>query len=274
MSWPINRVLGVGFHLFNRGFEATANAYARLVGGLLRVCILVLVVYIGILGITYWGFLNTPRGFIPSQDMGYLLVNIQLPDAASLERTEQVIRTLEAAAHGTKGINATVGIAGQSLLMNAYGSNFGTMFITLDSFDKRTTPDTYYEAIANKLRKVIPAITGAEIAVFGPPPVRGVGRAGGYMIMIEDRGDLGPKQLQEQIQNLVAKSNKIDIEGRLEPAPKAPSLLDRVLDLLHKRDKKGEPEMVAGPPALVGNTSVFERMSRRFFLTSTDLRAS
>ncbi len=205
---PLNWVCGVGFELFNRGFQATAGAYAKFVGHLLRVFLLVLVLYGGVLGTTYWGFLNTPRGFIPSQDMGYLLVNIQLPDSASLERTQNVIVQMEQIAHKIKGVDATVGVAGQSLLMNAYGSNFGTMFMTLKPFDQRTTPETYYEAIANQLRRQIPrVVTDAEVAVFGPPPVRGVGRAGGYMIMIEDRGDLGPQALQEYTEAIVRAAN-------------------------------------------------------------------
>ncbi len=175
---------------------------------MLRVFVLVLFLYGGVLGLTYWGFQNTPRGFIPSQDMGYLLVNIQLPDSASLERTQNVIVKMEEIAHKIKGVDATVGIAGQSLLMNAYGSNFGTMFMTLKPFDERTTPETYYEAIANQLRRQIPrAVTDAEVAVFGPPPVRGVGRAGGFMIMIEDRGDLGPQALQEYTDAIVRAAN-------------------------------------------------------------------
>jgi multidrug efflux pump len=243
LARPLNRILGVGFDLFNRGFQATADGYARLVGGLLRVFVLVLVVYAGVVALTYFGyagfpkdrlpkeflkklegeqadsrlawmkpiveFRGLPRGFIPSQDMGYLLVNIQLPDSASVERTQAVIRKVEEIAHQTKGINATVGIAGQSLLMNAYGSNFGTMFITLDAFDKRRSPELYYEAIANKLRAQIPGkVTDAEVRIFGPPPVRGVGRAGGYMLMIEDRGDLGPKVLQEMTELIVDEGNK------------------------------------------------------------------
>ena len=173
MSKPVNWVCGVGFELFNRGFQATANGYAKFVGVMLRVFALVLLLYGGVLGLTYWGFLHTPRGFIPSQDMGYLLVNIQLPDSASLERTQEVIVEMEEIAHKIKGVDATVGVAGQSLLMNAYGSNFGTMFLTLRPFDERTTPETYYEAIANQLRSQIPrVVTDAEVAVFGPPPVR------------------------------------------------------------------------------------------------------
>ena len=116
LSKPVNWVCGVGFELFNRGFQATASGYAKFVGGMLRVFVLVLLLYGGVLGLTYWGFLNTPRGFIPSQDMGYLLVNIQLPDSASLERTQNVIVQMEEIAHKIKGVDATVGVAGQSLL--------------------------------------------------------------------------------------------------------------------------------------------------------------
>ena len=257
---PLNRILGVFFELFNRGFRATANGYARFVGVMLRTFVRVLLVYGGMLALTYYGyaglprgilpagfiaqlerekaaeavapsrpksfpekitkwvkdsrrdlvlFPGLPRGFIPSQDMGYLLINIQLPDSAALERTQAVIDRIYDIAHVTPGIDATVGIAGQSILLSAYGSNFGTMFITLKGFDERRTADLYYEAIANKLRGQLPAeITDAQISIFGPPPVRGVGRAGGYMIMIEDRGDLGPKALQEQTDVIVELSNQ------------------------------------------------------------------
>ena len=84
--------------------------------------------------------------------MGYLLVNVQFPDSAALERTQAVLDRINEIAHEIPGVNATVGICGQSILLNAFGSNFGTMFVTLDGFDKRQTDDLYYEAIANKLR--------------------------------------------------------------------------------------------------------------------------
>ena len=139
-----------------------------------------------------------------------------------------------------------MGIAGQSLLLNAYGSNFGTMFVTLDEFKKRPSPsplwhaienwwrrllglkekppapDLYFEAIMNKLQGASSPTRSPRptISIFGPPPVRGVGRAGGWMLMIEDRGDLGSPALQAEVENLVRKGNAgIDLSGRSPDLP-------------------------------------------------------
>jgi multidrug efflux pump subunit AcrB len=245
LSNRLNRMLGKFFDLFNRFFLATASLYSRLVGVLLRVFVLVIVLYVGLLALTYQRFVTTPRGFIPSQDMGYLLVNVQLPDSASIERTRHVLHQISQIAGKTPGVAATVGVSGQSLLLNAFGSNFGTMFVTLDEFDKRKVPasdrffewlpvseptkqawrrrlglpaprpDLYYETILNRLRGQLGKdIPEATIAMFGPPPVRGVGRAGGWMLMIEDRGDMGPPALQAEVENLVRQANDgIDREG-------------------------------------------------------------
>ncbi len=206
---------------------------------MLRVFVLVLLVYVGLLVLTGRQFMGTPRGFIPSQDMGYMLVNIQLPDSASLERTKRVIEQINEIATRAPGVSATVGIAGQSLLLNAYGSNFATMFVTLEEFKKRPapggfgfaienwvrrklglkekppTPDLYYETVMNKLRgQFTRAIPEANIALFGPPPLRGVGRTGGWMLMIEDRGDLGSSALQKEVENLTRLGNDgIDLSG-------------------------------------------------------------
>ncbi|MHB1562150.1 MAG: efflux RND transporter permease subunit, partial [Isosphaeraceae bacterium] len=292
---PANRILGVFFCWFNRGFTATSTGYAHFVGWMLRRFVRVLVAYGGLLAITLYlyngtpqqirdklylpapnpmateggwltdaskqvagwevepnsfreklkqgagkavdlakglaTFTGTPRGFIPSQDMGYLLVNIQLPDSASLERTQAVIDHINVLAHKIPGVSATVGIAGQSLLLSAFGSNFGTMFVTLQGFDKRRTAELYYESIMNQLRGMLAQqIPEATIMIFGPPPVRGVGRAGGFLVMIEDRGDNGPAALQTQVENLVDLANR-------------------------------QPELVPG-----GNTSVFRANVPQVFL--------
>ena len=177
--------------------------YTRAVGGLLRVSVLVLLVYCGLLGLTWWRFVKTPKGFIPSQDMGYLMVNIQLPDSASMERTQDVVGDIVRIAMAHPGIKHCSGISGQSFVLNAFGSNFGSMFVNLKDYGLRRDPKMSSTAIADYLRAEFgKQIIGANVQVFPPPPIRGVGRAGGFMIMIEDRGDVGPHVLQKETENL------------------------------------------------------------------------
>jgi multidrug efflux pump len=142
--------------------------------------------------------------------MGYLLINVQLPDSASTERTEEVMRQLEQISLATPGVRHVSGISGQSFVLSAAGSNFGSMFINLNDYAERRDPDLSGEAIANKLRQAFAReVHGALVAVFGPPPVRGVGRAGGFALMVEDRGDAGPIALQAQTENLIRKANQL-----------------------------------------------------------------
>jgi multidrug efflux pump len=200
----LNRVLGWSFRVFNAGFHRATNGYTRIVGLLLRVSPLMLIVYGGLIGLTYWRFTQTPRGFIPTQDMGYLLINAQLPDAASSERTQEAMNRAEKLVLGTPGVKHALVVSGQSFLLSANGSNFGSMFVILDSFENRDTPDLTADALTATLRRRFrDEIPDAEFTVLGPPPVRGVGRAGGFKIMIEDRGDLGLRALQEKIDQLV-----------------------------------------------------------------------
>jgi multidrug efflux pump len=163
----------------------------------------VLVVYGGLLGLTWWEFAQTPRGFIPQQDMGYLMVTVQLPDSAATERTDAVMRQMEKIAIGTPGVKHATSIAGQSFALNATGSNFGSMFINLQPYAERRTPETSAGAIIGRLTAAFDKIPDAVIQVFPPPPVRGVGRAGGFAFVVEDRGDLGPVPLQKQVDNLI-----------------------------------------------------------------------
>jgi multidrug efflux pump len=205
---PLNWVLGAFFRVFNAGFRRTTRGYTRVIGGLLTVTVLTLLVYVGLLGLTYVAFQKTPKGFIPSQDMGYLLVNVQLPDSAALERTDRVMRQIEGMILGTPGVRHVSAISGQSLILSAAGSNFGTMFIGLKDYSERRAPGLDSESIANRVRMATAAkVHGAAVAVFGPPPVRGVGRAGGFAIMIEDRGDVGPATLQRYVETISRQAN-------------------------------------------------------------------
>jgi multidrug efflux pump len=205
VSRPLNVFLGVFFRLFNRGFRKTTDGYTWLVGGLVRVSAIVLLLYGGLLGLTYWRFTETSHGFVPSQDMGYLLISVQLPDSASIERTAQVMSRVEETARGTPGIRHVTGIVGTSFVLGTSASNFGSMFINLNPYPERRDPELASEAIANQLRAKFADITDASVAVFGPPPVRGVGRAGGFAVMIEDRGDFGPQVLQKHVESLIQK---------------------------------------------------------------------
>ncbi len=232
VGWPLNWLLGWTFRLFNLGFDLSTRLYTRLVGGLLRVSLLVLLLYAGLLGLTWVGFnglpkdltpklikgarlgsfdlaTGLPRGFIPQQDMGYLLVNVQLPDAAADERTREVMDRVEMIAAATPGVKDTLAISGQSFVLGAFGSNFGSLFIILAPFDQRRDPGLSGDAIAARLRGAFAAkVPEAAVAVFGPPPVRGVGTAGGFKIMIEDRGDLGVQTLQDRTETLTRVGNK------------------------------------------------------------------
>jgi multidrug efflux pump len=206
---PLNRGLGTLFRLFNAGFQSATGAYARLVGLLLRVSVLVLVVYGGVLLLTAWGYRSLPKGFIPSQDMGFLYANVQLPDAASTQRTQRVMEKLGRIALETPGVQHALTIAGQSFLLSAYGCNFGSEIVILEDFDQRRDPARHGTAIAAALRRRFAReVPHAVISVYGPPPVRGIGRAGGFKLMIEDRGDAGPRPLQEQTEHLTEEASQ------------------------------------------------------------------
>jgi multidrug efflux pump len=204
----LDLVLGWFFRLFNTGFKSSTNGYTWLVGRLLRVGAVVLLVYGGLLGLTYWGFVKLPTGFIPPQDKGYLVVNIQLPDAASLERTQATVAKIEKIALSTPGITHTVAICGTSVLLSANGPNFGTIFLTLDEFANRRRPELRAYAIAMHLRRrCYLEIQDGMVGIFGAPPVDGLGTAGGFKFMVEDRGDNGLQMLQTLTENLVDKAN-------------------------------------------------------------------
>jgi multidrug efflux pump len=222
----LNLALGWFFRLFNLGFDTSANLYSRSVGLLLRVNLIVLVVYGGLLYLTYLGFVSVPTGFIPSQDKGYLLVDVRLPDSASLERTQAVMAQVEKIAlgespgqkshggnHGPRGgipgIGHTMTISGQSIVQNAIGSNYGTVYVILDEFHHRHGSDLGADAIAAKLRAACyREVQEASVAVFGAPAVDGLGSAGGFKVMVRDVAALGLDSLQEAADGLAASGNQ------------------------------------------------------------------
>ncbi len=193
------------FGWFNAGVVATTNGYTRAIGGLLRVSLIVLLIYGGMLFVTYKCFTIAPKGFIPAQDMGYLFGAVQLPDAASIERTKAAVDHVQQIAMGMKGVKHTMAIAGNAFGIGASGSNFGMIILILDDFKERNKPDLYVTRIAAELFKRCQAeVPEAIVTPLPPPPIRGIGRSGGFKFMVEDREDAGVKALQEQTDNLVA----------------------------------------------------------------------
>jgi hydrophobe/amphiphile efflux-1 (HAE1) family protein len=206
---PVNRVLAILFRGFNGLFDRTTTGYGWLVGRGLRLSVIVLLVYGGLVGLTVLGFRAVPMGFIPDQDKGYLICNIQLPDSASLERTAEVMARLEKMALATPGVEHTVSMPGQSVMLGAVSSNFGSMFLVLKPFEERHSTDESASAVAMALNlRCRKEILDAQIGVFGAPPVDGLGNSGGFKLMIQDRGDNGLEMLQGQTDNLVDKGNQ------------------------------------------------------------------
>jgi multidrug efflux pump len=205
---PTNAFLAVIFGAFNRGFDRLTEGFARTERWVLRLAFIVGFVYLGLLGLTTTMFKVVPGGFIPAQDKGYLLVNIQLPDSSSLERTLETTKKIEKIVFDTKGVIHTVAIPGQSFVLNAVSSNYGSMFVILDDFGKRQSPELYSDVIAQKLRKrFYDELPEATIAVFGPPAVDGLGNTGGFKLMVQDRGDMGLDALQGQAESLAENAN-------------------------------------------------------------------
>jgi multidrug efflux pump subunit AcrB len=206
---PVNAVLGWLFRAFNRVFDRLTEVYGRVVGRVLRVSALVLVGYAGLLALTFWVFDRAPTGFVPQQDKGYLLLNVQLPDSAAVERTERAMGRIEKLARESPGVDHTVGVSGTSLLLNANAPNLGSLYIMLKPFDQRRGAGLSADAIAADLReRCQQAVRGAVVTTFGAPPIDGLGTTGGFKLIVEDRGNLGLETLQRVSDQIVARGNQ------------------------------------------------------------------
>jgi multidrug efflux pump len=205
---PVNAALGWVFRGFNRFFDRVTTAYGWTVGKVLRLSAIVMVVYAGLLTLTWWRVASAPTGFIPTQDQGYLLVNLQLPDSASVQRTEKIMAHIDRIARRVDGVAHTVGISGQSFLQSTNGSNLGSMFVVLKPFEERRTRAEYDAVIAAKIqRQCAEEIEGALVGVFRAPPIHGLGNAGGFKLQTEQHGYFDLSQLQTMTDELVRKAN-------------------------------------------------------------------
>jgi multidrug efflux pump len=207
----VNRALGAFFAAFNWVFDLAINAYGRTVATVLRISAVALLVYGGLMGLTYLGFQAVPVGFIPDQDKGYLVVNAQLPDGASLDRSDKIIKQMSAIARDVEkvpGVWHTIDLPGYSALLSTNISNVGGMFVILEPFEERKgDPQRSAAAIAAKLREQYRDIRGARIAVFGAPAIDGLGTTGGFKLQVQDQRGAGLRALQGAVRNLADQGN-------------------------------------------------------------------
>ena len=196
------------FDRFNRGFEWLSFGYGSLTRRLVRAGAIVLVVYVGLIGTAGVEFARTPTGFIPEQDQGYLISVIQLPPGATLDRTENVVRRAIDIILGTKGIEHVAPFAGLDATTFTVASNAATIFSGLPSLYEHELPGVTANTVLADLRKRLSVIKEAYVVTIPPPPVQGLGSAGGFKMMLEDRGGLGPQALVKAARALVAAANK------------------------------------------------------------------
>ncbi|PXX60108.1 multidrug efflux pump [Pseudomonas sp. LAMO17WK12:I10] len=197
------------FKPFNRFFDRASHGYVGTVRRVIRGSGIALFLYAGLMVLTWFGFAHTPMGFVPAQDKQYLVAFAQLPDAASLDRTEDVIKRMSDIALKQPGVESAVAFPGLSINGFTNSPNNGIVFVTLKPFDERKDPSMSAGAIAGALNGKYADIQEAYMAIFPPPPVQGLGTIGGFRLQVEDRSGMGYEELYKEVQNVIAKSRSV-----------------------------------------------------------------
>lgn len=204
----IDFVLGWFFKIFNRFFGRASGGYGKLVTHTLRSSMIAVAVYAGLVALTILGFSRVPTGFVPTQDKGYLVSFAQLPNGATLDRTEDVIRRMSDIALKHPGVQSAVAFPGLSINGFTNSPNSGIVFATLKPSEQRKSPELSATAIAADLNKQYASIQDAFIAIFPPPPVQGLGTVAGFKLYIEDRAGLGLEPLFKETTATLQKGNQ------------------------------------------------------------------
>ncbi len=206
LARAMDMVLGRFFSRFNALFRKGSQNYGRGVGAILQRKSRAMFVYAVLLGLTYVGFQLVPPGFVPTQDKAYLVSFAQLPEGATLDRTESVIRQMSGIALKEPGVQSAVAFPGLSINGFINSPSAGIVFVTLKPFSERASSDLSGMAIARKLQAKYNAIGNAVIAIFPPPPVQGLGTIGGFKLQVEDRTDQGDAALERAMKDIQKKA--------------------------------------------------------------------
>ncbi len=204
----MDRLFGGIFRRFNRGFAAAGDGYSKAVTHTVRRAPIAIVTYVGLIALTWYGLSSLPGGFIPQQDKNYLVGIVQLPPAASIDRTDSVVRQIGEIAKQTPGVLASVQFAGVSANGFAASSSAAIVFFPLKDFSERKGDELSAGAIAGALNAKFSRIQDAYIAVFPPPPVIGLGMLGGFKLNVEDRQNRGAEELYAAVQHALGEAYK------------------------------------------------------------------
>jgi HAE1 family hydrophobic/amphiphilic exporter-1 len=195
------------FNGFNRGMHASTGGYMKVVGLTVRRTALAALIFVGVSVAAFWGLAKTPTGFVPEEDQGYMICNVQLPDGASLQRTQAVMERVNKIIESTPGVRYCISGAGYSILDSTASSNVGFNVVVFEPWDKRTEANLKQDAILMNLRRNFALIQDAVAVAFLTPALPGLGMAGGFEMQVQDRGSLGLDTLQKSVYQMVQEGN-------------------------------------------------------------------
>jgi len=204
----LSRPANIFFAGFNKLFERLSLGYGGLTRRVLRVSVLMLIIYSGLIGLTYFQFARTPSGFIPPLDRAYFIAAISLPPGASLARTDQVVRKASEMLLTRPGVEHAVAFAGFDGATFTSAPNAGVIFVTLKPFEERVKAGLATASILNGLRAQMQALREAFVLVIPPPSVPGIGTGGGFKMYIEDRAGRGPRALEQAVGAIIGPANQ------------------------------------------------------------------
>jgi len=191
------------FRWFNKSLDAVTAGYTSVVSKSIRLAVVTLAIYAGLLGLTGWGYSVLPTGFIPVEDQGYMFVNMQLPDGATLDRTQEALNDLDKILKETPGVADWISITGYSILSGNAGSNLGTSVVIFHPWEERNTPQLSQRAIVGGLQQKFRQMEQAIVFGFVPPAIDGLGNAGGFQMELQDRSNTGLAALQDTAESIV-----------------------------------------------------------------------
>lgn len=201
---PTPKKRNIFFRAFNSVFDAVTKVYGSVIGSMVRRVSVVMIVFLGLVALTGWSFGQLPTSFLPTEDQGYLFINVQLPDGASLQRTVATMDKIDAIVEQTPGVTDWISISGYSLLSGNNGSNLGLVAVVFKPWEERQEPSLSQPSILAYVRGKLSGIQDAVAFAFVPPAIDGLGAAGGFQMQIQDRADVGLLELQALTEEMIA----------------------------------------------------------------------